>query len=210
MNWLRPIWLGWILGLGLITTGCLNLEPAVDSTRYFVLTSSGPTTNRLAGASVGIGLRALVLPAYLGSDRLAMRPAKHELAYSDWLQWAEPLEAGLLRLLADELSRRLQTDRVRTGDWSRSDVDLEVEIEVRHFEPDAAGLVTLDAGWLVFRPTSRDPLHSGRVLLKQSAPPLSVDPQGTVAGMSQAWVQFAETLTGALQGLEADRQTRSE
>jgi uncharacterized protein len=89
--------------------GCQLLPPgAVDTTRFFVLTAS--TTPGTATAEskptkrLQIGLRPVELPAYLRATKsMVVRDGANEIRYQDYSRWAEPLEAGVNRVLSERL-----------------------------------------------------------------------------------------------------------
>ncbi len=93
--------------------GCTIIpEATVDPTRYYVL--SGPATTLLAGArptgTHQIGLRPVELPAYLRNQKdLVVRTGANELRFQEFALWAEPLEAGISRVLKERL---LSTDMI--------------------------------------------------------------------------------------------------
>jgi uncharacterized lipoprotein YmbA len=91
--------------------GCQLLPPsAVDTTRFFVLTAS--VANAAASAAevkpaarLQIGLRQVDLPAYLRATKsMVVRDGANEIRYQDYSRWAEPLDAGVNRVLMERLS----------------------------------------------------------------------------------------------------------
>ncbi len=100
------------LTFGLITLGLVagcNLlpEPKPDLTRYFVLEGGVPGASAPAGA-VRLGLRTVEIPAYLKTKSMVVRSGGNEIRYIDSARWAEPLDAGLTRLLRAALATRAQ------------------------------------------------------------------------------------------------------
>jgi len=97
------VFLPFVCALGL--AGC-NLLPApqADNTRYYVL-ESAPAPAAESGA-VRLGLRRVEVPAYLKSKAIVSRAGNNELRYADTARWAEPLEAGIARILREQLGSR--------------------------------------------------------------------------------------------------------
>lgn len=95
----------WFLAsvLCLLSAGC-SLPPAKpDTTRYYVL----PTAAEEAPAknpALHVGLFPIRLPEYLRSPSMVVRQGASEVRYEDGERWAEPLDAGLARLLRSKLS----------------------------------------------------------------------------------------------------------
>lgn len=114
--------------------GCQLLPPAsADATRFFVLT--GPVTSGAAVAQpagrLQIGLKPVDLPAYLRTTKsMVVRDGANEIRYQDYSRWAEPLEAGVIRLLKERL---LASPVVRGVDAHpmRGDVARDYDVSVR-------------------------------------------------------------------------------
>ena len=65
-------------------------------------------------------------------------------------RWAEPLEENFSRVLSQNLSILLQTDRMVAYPWERSQQPMyQVQVEVLRFEPNAEQLVELWARWSI-------------------------------------------------------------
>ncbi len=93
-----------VVGLGLAGCSILPAPPA-DPTRYFVLT--GPSLNddgvRNFGGALRVGLKAVDIAPYLRKPTIAVRRGTHEVIYDDYIRWAEPLEAGVARIVQARL-----------------------------------------------------------------------------------------------------------
>ena len=93
--------------------GCKIIpEASVDSTRYYVL--NDPVTADLAvthrSGTYQIGLRSVELPGYLRNHKdMVVRSGANELRFQEFALWAEPLEAGVNRVLKERL---LATDTI--------------------------------------------------------------------------------------------------
>lgn len=86
----------------LLLSGCNLLpEPQADSTRHYVLESA--VAANAPGGAPRLGLRRVEVPAYLKSKAIVTRTAGNELRYAATARWAEPLEAGIARVLRDQL-----------------------------------------------------------------------------------------------------------
>ena len=76
-----------ILGI-VVITGCVNLKPKTDPTRYFVLgpTPSPSGSNQVGGAKIALG--PIALPPYLQSQKIVTRRGEHEISYAEYFRWA--------------------------------------------------------------------------------------------------------------------------
>jgi uncharacterized lipoprotein YmbA len=110
--------------------GCQLLPVATaDATRFFVLT--GPTAVAQPGGRLQVGLKAVEMPAYLRATKsMVVRDGANEIRYQDYARWAEPLEAGVLRILKERL---LASPEVRGVDAHpmRGDVTRDYDVAVR-------------------------------------------------------------------------------
>lgn len=93
---------GWLL-----LAGCRIVpEPQADPTRFYVL--AGPTVGlpaAAAGAPV-VQVRAIEVADYLKGRPLVVRRGGHEIEFREYARWGEPLEAGVGRILREELLAR--------------------------------------------------------------------------------------------------------
>jgi len=111
----RRFLLGSLLGLGLwFAAGCnLIPEPTPDPTRFYVLTGPGlPADVSAPDGTLRLGLRTVELAPYLRSRSLIVRGGRNEIIYQDYARWAEPLEAGIARVLRARLAIAPAVSRV--------------------------------------------------------------------------------------------------
>ncbi len=123
-----------LLGLGLwFTAGCSIIpEPAPDPTRFYVLTGPGlPGEVSTPHGTLRLGLHTVELSSYLKSRSLIVRNGRNEIVYQDYARWAEPLEAGIARVLRARLSVAPEVSRVYSQPFPFDrDRDFDVSINV--------------------------------------------------------------------------------
>ena len=190
------------LGLsGLALTGCLNLKPVADPTRFYVLS---PVPGAASGTIVShgplaLGLGRVEIPAYLLDSRIALRPGAHEINYSEPHRWAERLDKGVQRVLGANLSALLGSDQVVLSAWQRGEVTAEIYLSVQRFECDERGRVVLEARWRIASPGGEKTLRADHAFIARQGPVLRADPEGAVGELSQALAdlsrQIAATVT---------------
>jgi len=153
--------LGLAVCLGL--TGCAVSDP----TQYFTLAQApAPTAERTATAStaeggvgqttnVSIGVGPVIIPAYLDRRQIVTRTGTDQVELSAFHRWAEPLEDGMARILAEEIAARVPTERVVTFPWrgvvARA-IQYQVVVTVVRFDGQPGGDVTLDTRWRILDP----------------------------------------------------------
>jgi len=134
----------------LLLCGC-----ASKGTNYYVLHSlqnEAPdvkTTRAQNDLTIGVG--PITIPEYLDRPQMAARSTPYSLQFAEFDKWAEPLEKNLARVLADNLSILLSTDRVVVFPWVGSvHVLYQVTVDVAQMEYTPDGKALLAAGWSVF------------------------------------------------------------
>lgn len=189
-----------ISALAVTSSGCLNLKPAADTSRYFVLTSPSDTpVASSAGPSVGLG--RVEIPDYLQPKRIAIRKGNNEIQYSDTLQWAERLDRGIQRTLRANLASLLGSTNLAMSAWRRSDVQAEVYVSVLRFEADEHGQVILEARWRVMSSGGEKGLHLGTSKITRRGPSFAENPDGATAALSQAITDLSREIAVAVYAL---------
>lgn len=138
-----------------VLAGCSGTDP-----RLYVLapmTADGSTVRNTWDRSVGVPV--VTLPEYLDRSEIVSYASTNQLNANRDDRWAERLPSNVTRVLAENLSILLGTDRVivmpsRNGDRP----DYEVSVEFDRFERIAAGQSVLDAHWTILDGTTHKPL----------------------------------------------------
>jgi uncharacterized lipoprotein YmbA len=177
-----------LLFAGLAIGGC-NLPTESAPTYYYLLDPIEPAADRHAGGAVRLALEPVEIPGYLDRQALVTRGANNELDVSSFHQWAEPLDANVTRVLAENLRLLLdQTDVVqlpsRVGGFNA-----ELQLDVVRFERTADGPVTLVARWVVVDGRSQQELSSQRAVVTE--PLNGSGPEATVAAMDRALAELS-------------------
>ena len=140
-----------------VIAGCSILSPQPDRTKFFVLnaaTDADATGTAPAAANgtsdLAIGVGPIGFPDYLRRTEVVTRTSPTTVELSDVNRWAEPLDSAFARVLSEDLSRLLGTQRMVTYPWYKSSrVDYQVECNVIHFETDSNGGSQLHAQWSI-------------------------------------------------------------
>lgn len=138
--------LSWSLG------GCLSSGPA---TRFYVLTPAvepQAVTVRVAARPRVVVIKDVRLPRYLDRPQIVTRDAGNSLEWVENEQWGGHLNEDLVRVLAMNLGRLLEGDRVVAAPYPVAKApDYRVEVEIRSFERQHEGRVELVAQWWITR-----------------------------------------------------------
>jgi uncharacterized protein len=145
---------------GIAFAGCAVTEP---QTVYYVLTGSRSSakTTRTQGA-LNIYVRRVEVPGYLSKPGLVTIRGGTAVEYANTSLWAEPLDQGLSRAIAEDLS---QNSRLRAFGFSPDspppDHTYEVWIRLERFEGTDNGHAVLRARWWVSTAGSEEPIAGG-------------------------------------------------
>jgi uncharacterized protein len=135
-----------------------------DPTQYYALgrVGAGSTESRAnasttqgsaAGtAAEGIGVGPVIMPGYLDRIQVVTRSGTDQVEFSAFRRWAEPLDDGIARVLAEEIGARVPTERIVTFPWrgvvARA-IQYRVVVAVLRFDGRLGGDVTLDTRWRI-------------------------------------------------------------
>lgn len=136
--------------VAVLLTGCGRSRP----TNFYLLSSLGQAprgheSDGLEGTKA-VGIGPVAFPEYLNRPQIVTRSSGHRLLLAEFDRWAEPLGQRFSRVLVENLSALLHTERITVLEWKNARrVDYRVTIEVLHFERRPDGHVALDARWAV-------------------------------------------------------------
>lgn len=190
-----------LLVLVLLTAGCARTAPVA----YYQLAAIAAALDAREAGGVGdavIGLGPVGLPELLDRQQIVIRQDANRLLLSDGHRWAEPLAENFLRVLRENLSARLHTERFLLHPWPlKAPPDYQVIIDVLRFEGDVSGAACLEAVWSV-----RD--GQGKILLPRQrdsyeAAASGSGRAGTVAALSETLARFSGDIARQLTLLHA-------
>jgi uncharacterized lipoprotein YmbA len=192
-----------ILLVCFIPAGCSFLEVRPDPSRFFALTSlprTGQTAQDAAGTNaLVLGIGPIKFPGYLDRQQLVTRISQNRFAVAENDRWAEPLEENFSRVLSQNLSILLQTDRIVAYPWQRSQQPTyQVQVEVLRFEPNAEQVVELWARWIILD-DARKTVGLKESYLTQPARDRSTE--ASVAAMSEAVSDLSKEIAAAIRAL---------
>ena len=144
--------------LPITLTACGSSPP----TRFYTLypVPPGRPAATLAGPPIQVG--RVILPPDLDRLSIVTRAGPDRLDVSGQDRWAAPLDGMVQRVLAADLAARLpQSQVLAPGDPAPSGGVRTVTVNVRRFDSDATGQVTLDAGWALLSGTPPVPVRRG-------------------------------------------------
>jgi uncharacterized protein len=186
-----------------IPAGCTFLDPKPDPSRFFALASlprTGQRAQDTAGTNaLALGIGPIKFPGYLDRQGIVTRVSQNRFAVAENDRWAERLEENFSRVLSQNLSILLQTDRMVAYPWDRNQrPTYQVQVEVLRFEPNAEQMVELWARWSITDNTKKT------VSVKESyltRPVKDKSTEASVAALSEVVGSLSQEITTSIRGL---------
>jgi uncharacterized protein len=185
---LRPL----TLGLFLTLNCCSVLQPVKDTTVRHLLEPLVPD-HTLTAARPAIAINRPSLPSYLDSSQLVTRSGG-KLMVSNRDIWGEPLDTGISRVIATNLSRLTGSMNIQPVEsFTTLDYATLLELRITQFEPNAASQMVLEGTWKL-QPVSGGETSSHFFRLLVQVPPHPSAISARVTAMSQALEQLARQI----------------
>jgi uncharacterized lipoprotein YmbA len=179
--------------------GCVSLKRTPEA-RFFTLrpVAERPASSASNAAGPGIvGVLPVSLPGFLERPQLVAWSAPGEVRVDEFLRWAEPLDASVQRVLADDLETLLASHRVIRSPWAKSTtVQCRVRAELIRFGLQPGGEVALSARFVVLPAQSERPLLSRDMELRRDGS--RADPGPAVEAMSALVADLAAEIAKAI------------
>jgi uncharacterized lipoprotein YmbA len=198
-----------ILLVCFIPAGCSFLEVKPDPSRFFALAPLPRTGQRAQDAAgtnaLALGIGPIKFPGYLDRQQLVTRISQNRFAVAENDRWAEPLEENFSRVLSQNLSILLQTDRIVPYPWVRSQQPTyQVQVEVLRFEPNAEQIVELWGRWSIIEGTNKTVSVKETYLTR---PTRDKSTEASVAALSETVADLSREIAGAIRNLEDGKRS---
>jgi uncharacterized lipoprotein YmbA len=152
--------------------GCVSLKRSPEA-RYFVLRPlAEPAAARDTPEESLLGLYAVRLPGSLARPQLVTTVAPGELRVDPLQRWAEPLDEGATRTLAENLAALLPRFRVVRAPWpAATPLHARLSVEVRSFGPQPDGSAGLAGSYVLLDPRQERALERQAFSYARPLPP---------------------------------------
>jgi uncharacterized lipoprotein YmbA len=209
-----------LLGLAAFISlvGCAVTDPTqyyslgqtvANSSTARIAESSGrapaPRSKPSETAAVGIGIGPVIIPGYLDRTQIVTRTTVDHVHLATFHRWAEPLENGIARIVAEEIGARVPTERIVMFPWRGligQSLRYQVVLAVVRFDGQLGGDVTLDTRWRVLGKNG-DELSYGRSTLTEPAAGPGYDPM--IAAMSRTLVVLGQEIAAEIRTLQRSK-----
>jgi uncharacterized lipoprotein YmbA len=191
-----------------VLAGCVSLK-RTEEARFFVLQSlvEPPAVAQEPVALVGV--ETVRLPGHLERPQLVTWTAPGELQVDEFLRWAEPLEDGVTRTLAENLAALLPDHQVIRRPWG-GDVETRcrVAVALRQFGLQRDGMVRLN-GQFRLLPSRGDlarVMRSVRLERRVSTVAADAPPDPGVDAMNALVEQLSRQIAEAIRALPPEEE----
>ncbi len=190
-----------LVAVALATTGCFGTSPP---SKFFVLSASAAANTAVpsTGPEGTLGVFPTKVAEYLDRPQIVTFVGDNAVELDEFNRWAEPLGAGVTRVVSQELSSLLPGWRVLPQPW-----DPEVPLRARVVVNISAlgwnnrGEARLEANWAVLSGDGTQALARGRVVLRREAS--GTGPGPAVAATSALVTALSHDVAVAVRALPA-------
>jgi uncharacterized lipoprotein YmbA len=176
-----------------LLTGCGSTPPS----RFYTLSAARGAATASSNVSVVVG--PVAVPAVVDRPQIVVDIGANQVRLEEFNRWAAPLQAGIARVVADNLVQMLSTPRVTLSAQTLSaDADFRATIDVQSFQSAPEEAATLDAVWIVRR-TKDGKAETGRTTVREPVQEKGYD--GLAAAHSRALARLSQDIANAVQSL---------
>lgn len=186
-----------ILTIPLLLVSCKVFAPIPnDPVRHLLEASVSPATASSSSPAVAIARPSL--PPYLEKTEMVTRSDSGTLEIHEDNLWSEPLDAGISRVVADNLRRLTKSTNIQpAGNFITRDYTSLVEIRIERFDPLPDGTLVLECTWKL------QPVGGGDASPKsyRTTVPIESDQpgmRGRVIAMNEALARLSKTIAKSL------------
>ena len=194
LPWLSRV--GLVLALAL--SGCsFGKSPP---SHFYVLNAQEDAPPQPADHALVLRITHIGLPRYLDRFEIVTPSGRNELKLADFHRWAEPLEEGIARVLAENLAQQLPSGFI-AHPWPPSRAaSHHLAVDVERFDATLGGEAHLAVRWWVMDDTGRKLLVEHRSEFRRAAPETD-EYDALVGAMSALLADLSQEIAAELKGL---------
>lgn len=209
LHWSRAVLALLAVALGL--AACVSLKRTPEARFFFLRPLAEPALEGERGAGQVVGVMPARLPGHLERPQVVTEVAPGELRIDEFLRWAEPLDAGVTRTVAENLANLLPDDRIVRFPWrAMTPVRCRVLVELSEFGLHEGPDVRLVGRWTLLPPGRERALGMQPVSLRHgplpSGPAGVVDPADAVEAMSALLAELSRQIALGVRALPPDAE----
>jgi uncharacterized lipoprotein YmbA len=185
--------------------GCAGTRPAKFYTLNSIEVSDTQRQVETGNSGVAVGIGPIRFPDYLERQQIVTRSSRNQLEVAEFHRWAGSLKEDFSRVLAENLSVLLLTDRIALFPWkSTTRINYRVTIDVIRFEGAIGGDVTLKTRWTILGGGEKKVLMAKKSNLTESVEGDNYD--GLVSAKSNALESLSREIAQAIHTIFQQRR----
>jgi hypothetical protein len=189
-----------VIGSLIILGACASTEPARFYLLHAIPDAKAEKTVATSENDITVGIGPVDFPKYLDRPQIVTRISKHELKLDEFGQWAEPLTHNFSRILSENLSLLLSTERIFSYPWAGStQIDYQVTVEVTRFDGTPGDSVTLNTRWAILTGGEKEVLVKKKSSYSQ--PTSGQDYEALVSAKSQALADLSREIADNIKAI---------
>jgi len=190
--------------LALMVAGCRSSTPPVE---FYTLASlpgmEMESHEQSAVRDITIGIGPVQLPQFLNRPQIVIRSGPNKLTVSEFHRWGGYFDQDFLRVLAQDISILMPTNRVIEFPWEdRADPDYRIAFNVQQFDGQPGNSVLLNAIWTIKERKGTKDLYAKRSIIRQ--PVSGNDYEALVAAHSQALAALSREIAAAIKNISKE------
>ena len=168
------------------------------TTQFYTLASlSSPGAAPAQGASYSILVGPVTIPPTVDRPQFVVQVAANQILIDELNCWASPLDDGIARAVAGNLSALLATNDVAVVPMTNFKATHRVTLNVQRFDSIPGSAVRLDALWSVVPSAVSGVARSGRTVLEESVAATGYD--ALAAAHSRILAKMSEDIASAIE-----------
>jgi len=184
----------WIVLVAAVTAGC-GASPAA---RFYTLNATAKM-NDSSTAAYSVGVGPVSVPSEVDRPQFVVQVAPNRVEIDEFSRWAAPLQEGIARAVADNLTILLGTPDVAVAPLASLKPTYMVTIDVQRFDSVRGEAVIVDAVWAVRQTTGKKDTRSGHTRARETVGDDSTD--ALAAAHSRALVDLSTDIADVIRGM---------
>ena len=196
------LWPGLLFIAALVAAGCGSTQTAEFYTLSSLDSAHDASSDLAVGEKVAVGIGPVEFSKALRKPQIVTRTSPHRLNVDEFHRWGSPLDEDFTRVLAENISILLHTDRVAVFPWEAYfDPTYRILMHVQRLEGQPGGPVVLDARWTLLG-QDRVELTMTRSVIEE--PPAGGGYEGLVAAKSRAIAVLSREIARVIHRFESE------
>jgi uncharacterized lipoprotein YmbA len=179
---------------------CIQLGGEPQQQHYYLLTPQAEV-NSGEQTSLNLLFDQIEFPAYLDRPQLVTRNPLNEIEISTTARWGEPLQDNLVRVLKENLQRRMSGLRISNYPWQpNNNNSLLLKLTVNQFDGVLGQRTNVDIRWSLAETATAQVLAQNHF---RAGIPVGASPAALVAAFNEALDQLSAAISRELEQLKA-------